>query len=543
MEDKKMDRPWHAFYSKNVPPTITYPKITLNELFNRNADRHPNKPHLIFKHVSLSYGTCNTMARALANGLLERGVAKGDRVALMMPNIPQYPIALMACYKMGAIAVPANPLYTVPELITQFKDSGTESVIVLASFADKVIQVVKHGGTSVERVIVVQAPDARVDLDDVESIVDLDALLTRSDDREPDITVKPEDIAMLQYTGGTTGVPKGCVLTHANLVAMLEQTGVCVSVLCPVDQIRTLAAIPLYHVYGMNMNINLNLYAGGTMVLVPQPTPDNILKAIHRHHPTIWAAVPAMVQGILNHPDIGNSGIGSMKAVFCGGAPLAGEVMSRFADLSGIKICEGYGLSETSNILTANPEIQKPGSVGIPWPDVDVRIVDPETGTQDMPPGERGEIIAKGPQIMAGYWNNPEETEKTLRNGWLYTGDIGYMDEDGYLFILDRKKDMLICSGFNVYPREIEEVLYCHPGISEACVIGVLDEKRGQTVKAFVVPKPGLAMTAEALTDYCKERLAPYKVPKIVEFIDQLPRTPVGKPDRKALRLMHDRGG
>jgi long-chain acyl-CoA synthetase len=250
-----------------------------------------------------------------------------------------------------------------------------------------------------------------------------------------------------------------------------------------------------------------------------------------------------MVQGLLNHPDIGSSGIESMKAVFCGGAPLAGEVMSRFADLSGIKICEGYGLSETSNILTANPEIQKPGSVGIPWPDVDVRIVDPETGTQDMPPGERGEIIAKGPQIMAGYWNNPEETEKTLRNGWLYTGDIGYMDEDGYLFILDRKKDMLICSGFNVYPREIDEVLYCHPGISEACVIGVLDEKRGQTVKAFVVPKPGLAMTAEALTDYCKERLAPYKVPKIVEFIDQLPRTPVGKPDRKALRLMHDRGG
>ncbi len=483
------------------------------------------------------------MARALANGLHERGVVKGDRVALMMPNVPQYPIALMACYKLGAIAVPVNPLYTVPELVTQMKDCGAESVIVLAPFADKVIQVIKQGGTSVKRTVVVQMPDGRLDVEAVGETVNLDALLAGSDDREPDTAVMPEDIALLQYTGGTTGVPKGCMLTHANLVAMLEQTGVCVSVRCPADQIRTLAAIPLYHVYGMNMNINLNLYAAGTMVLVAQPTPDNILEAIRRHQPTIWAAVPAMVQGIVSHPDIERSGIRSMKAVFCGGAPLVVEIMRRFEDLSGIKICEGYGLSETSNILTANPQIQKPGSVGIPWPDVDVRIVDLKTGAKDMPPGERGEIIARGPQIMAGYWNNPEETEKTLKNGWLYTGDIGYMDEDGYIFILDRKKDMVICSGFNVYPREIDEVLYCHPGISEACAIGVPDEKRGQTVKAFVVLKPGVAMTAEALTDYCKERLAPYKVPKIVKFIDQLPRTPVGKPDRKGLRLMHDKGG
>jgi long-chain acyl-CoA synthetase len=538
-----MDRPWYAFYNQDVPRTIVYPETTLKDLFNRNADTHPDKPHLVFNDATLSYRVCNTMARALANGLLERGVVKGDRVALMMPNIPQYPIALMACYKMGAIAVPVNPLFTIPELITQLKDSGAESVIVMAPFADKVIQAMKHDGTSVKRVFVVQVPGARVEPDRFEGIADLDRLLTGSDRREPDIAVRPEDIALLQYTGGTTGIPKGCMLTHANLVAMLEQTGVCVSVRCPVDQIRTLAALPLYHVYGMNMNINLNLYAAGTMVLVTQPTPDNILEAINRHRPTIWAAVPAMVQGIIHHPDIGRSAIGSMEAVFCGGAPLAAEIMKQFEDLSGTKICEGYGLSETSNILSANPEIQKPGSVGIPWPDVDVRIVDLKTGTKDMPPGERGEIIAKGPQIMAGYWNNPEETEKALRNGWLYTGDIGFMDEDGYIFILDRKKDMVICSGFNVYPREIDEVLYCNPGIAEACAIGVPDEKRGQTVKAYVVLKPGVAMTAEALTDFCKERLAPYKVPKIVQFIDQLPRTPVGKPDRKALRLMNEKGG
>ncbi len=535
-----MDRPWHAFYSKDVPRTIVYPKTTLKELFNRNADNYPDKPHLVFKDVTLSYGVCNTMARALANGLLERGVVKGDRVALMMPNIPQYPIALMACYKMGAIAVPVNFLYTVPELVTQLKDSGAESVIVLAAFADKVIQVMKQGSTSVKRIVVVQVSSGRVDVAAVEGIVDLDSLLAESGDREPDIAVKPEEIAILQYTGGTTGVPKGCMLTHANLVAMLEQTGVCLSARCPVDQIRTLAAIPLYHVYGMNMNINLALYAAGTMVLVAQPTPDNILEGINRHEPTIWAAVPAMVQGIINHPDIGVSKIGSLKAVTCGGAPLPVEILKRFANLTGTRIIEGYGLSETSNIICANPEIQKPGSVGVPWPDVDVRIVDLETGTKDMPPGELGEVIAKGPQIMAGYWNNPEETENALKNGWLSTGDIGYMDEDGYIFLLDRKKDMVICSGFNVYPREIDEVLYAHPGISEACAIGVPDEKRGETVKAFVVLKQGAGMTAEALTDYCKERLAPYKVPKIVEFIDQLPRTPVGKPDRKALRLLDE---
>ncbi len=538
-----MDRPWHAFYDKNVPRTIAYPKVTLKELFNRNADNHPDKPYLVFQDVALPYRVCNTMARRLANGLLERGVVKGDRVALMMPSIPHYPVALMACYKIGAIAVPVNPRYTVPELAFQLKDSGTESVVVLASFADKVIQVMKQGGTSVKRIVVVPVPGGRVDLEEVQEIVDLDSLLAESDDREPDIAIKPEDVAMLQYTGGTTGFPKGCMLTHANLVAMLEQTGVWCSGAGPADQIRTLAAIPLYHVFGMNCNINLTLYAAGTMVLVAQPTPDNILEAINRHEPTHWAAVPAMVQGIINHPNIGISKIASVKAVLCGGAPLAVEVMKRFEELSGTRIFEGYGLSETSNVISANPSegIQKPGSVGIPWPDVDVRIVALENGTRVMPPGEPGEIIAKGPQVMAGYWNNPEETEKALKDGWLYTGDIGYMDGDGYIFILDRKKDMLICSGFNVYPREIDEVLYTNPGISEACVIGVPDEKRGETVKAFVVLKPGTVMTAEEIMDYCKERLAPYKVPKIVEFIDQLPRTPIGKPDRKALRLMHEK--
>jgi long-chain acyl-CoA synthetase len=411
----------------------------------------------------------------------------------------------------------------------------------MASFADKVIQILSEGSTKVKRIIAVQMPGRRIALEGVPELLDYDQFLGEHDDHEPDIVVAPEDIAILQYTGGTTGLPKGCMLTHVNLVAMLEQTGTWCNAGCSSDQMRTLAAIPLYHVFGMNCNINLTLYSAGTMIMVAQPTPDNILEAINQHEPTIWAAVPAMIQGVMSHPDFEKSRVGKIELLLSGSAPLPVEVMKRFEEISGALIFEGYGLSETSNVLTGSPlEPYKPGSVGIPWPDVDIRIVDLETGTKEMPPGEPGEIVAKGPQIMSGYWNNPEETAKVFKGGWLYTGDIGTMDKDGFLYILDRKKDMLLCSGFNVYPREIDEVLYTNPKIAEACVIGVPDTKRGETVKAYVALKPGERLTSQEITDYCRERLAPYKVPKVVEFIDQLPRTPVGKPDRKALRAIDE---
>jgi long-chain acyl-CoA synthetase len=532
-----MERPWYAFYDKEVPQTIDYTKTTLKERFNRNAESNGDKAYVILKDIELSYRAANSMARRLANGLLALGVNKGDRVALMMPNIPQYPVSLMACYKIGAIAVPTNPLYTIPELAHQLENSGSESVIVMAPFADKVIRILKETKTPVKRILCVQMPGAGIEVEGIAETMDYSRLVDESQDFEPDILVRPEDIAMLQYTGGTTGISKGCVLTQANLMAMLEQTGAWCSPMLRNTELRTLAAIPLYHVYGMNCNINLTLYDAGTMVLVPQPTPDNLLEAVNRHEPTYWAAVPTMIQGVLNHPDITQSRIGAVKLITSGGAPLTREVMKRFEKLSGARICEGYGLSETSNILSANPAgIRKPGSVGIPWPDVDMRIVDLETGKKQLPPDVPGEIIAKGPQIMARYWNNPDETTHAIRDGWLHTGDIGSMDTDGYIYILDRKKDMIICSGFNVYPREVDEVLYTHPKVCEACAIGVPDDKRGETVKVYVVVKSGESLAGEELIDYCRQRLAPYKLPKIVEFIDQLPKTPVGKIDRKALR-------
>lgn len=537
-----MERPWYAFYDKEVPKTLIYPIPLPNELFNRNAKSHPDKPFLIYQDEKLSYQECNSLARRLANGLLRLGVKKGDRVTLMMPNIPQYPLILLACYKIGAIAVPTNPQFTVHELTGQFKDSGTETVAVRASFADKVIKIRNAGSTRVKRIIIVPDPGAGSNLESMPETYGFDTLLAESADLEPDIVVEPEDLAVLQYTGGTTGIPKGCMITHANMAVAAKQVGIWYGAGIPSGQIRTLATIPLYHSYGRACNIDLSLFSAGTIVLVTQPTTDNILAAINQHQPNIWAAVPAMIHGIINHPDTGKSKIRSVKEVLSGGSPLALEILRKFEELSGAPIIEGFGLSEVPYGIAYNPVngVHKPGSVGVPMPNVDVRIVDVETGTKDMPAGEPGEMIFKTPQAVSGYWNNPEETACVLRDGWLYTGDIGYMDEDGYIFIVDRKKDVLLCSGFNVYPREIDEVLYTNPKVLEACTIGVPDEKRGETVKSYVILKPGESATEQELITYCRERLAPYKAPKILEFIGQLPRTPLGKPDRKALRALDE---
>lgn len=306
------------------------------------------------------------------------------------------------------------------------------------------------------------------------------------------------------------------------------------------SEVKTLAAIPLYHIYGQNTNINVCLFSGGSMVLVPNPSdPMNLLEAIKKHKPAVWAAVPAMIIGINNHPETPNYDVGSIKVIVGGSAPVPVETIRKFEEISGGRIIEGYGLSETSNVLTVNPfHRRKVGSVGIPMPDTDIKIVDLETGTKEMPVGEPGELIARGPQVMKEYWQNPEETSIAIRDGWLYTGDIAIMDEDGYFTIVDRKKDMIICSGFNVYPRDIDEVLYSHPKVLEACTIGVPDEKRGESPKAYVVLKEGETATADELIAFCREKLTAYKVPKYIEFIDSLPRTQVGKPDRKALKAM-----
>lgn len=532
---------WEKHYDEGVPKNFDYPDHPLKWWFNKWAEEHPQKPYLLMGDFAMNYGDANNMARRVANALLDLGVNKGDRVAIMAPNVPQYVLSLQALFKIGAIEVPTNPLYTVPELDLQFKDSGTETVIVMAMFADKAIEIMKDSDSPVKRVIVFQVPSGAVEVEQGEGIYDFNQLVMAASDKEPDVEVLAEDIARLQYTGGTTGIPKGCVLTNAILFSQANRTSTWTSggfKLIPKEEMRTLCAIPLNHIYGYNANVNICLFTGGTIVLVAVPTPDNLLEAITRHKPNLFASVPAMIIGLNHHPKIKEADITSLKGIFCGSAPLAVETMNEFERLTGGKILEGYGMSETVNILTVNPvfTIRKVGSCGIVWPDTDLVVVDVETGTRVMERGELGELIGRGPQIMKEYWNNPEETASVLRDGWLYTGDIVRIDEDGFVFIVDRKKDMIICSGFNVYPRDIDEVLYASPKIMEACTVGVPDPKRGETVKAFVVLKPGESMTAEEVIEYCRKSLAPYKVPTLVEFVDAIPRTAVGKPDRKVLQ-------
>jgi len=533
-----MERSWYNYYDKGVPHSIDYPRLSMKDHFLEWVGKNPDKDYMYWGDQKLTYQEANTQARKLANGILDLGIAKGDRIALMSTNIHEYVICLQACYKIGAGIVPTNPMYTIPELTHQFKDSGCRMVIVEAMFANKVIEIFKAGSTSIEKVVIVQGANP-IEFEAASFILDYKELMASGADKEPSIDVSAEDLAMLQYTGGTTGLSKGCILSNANLEAMAYQD--CAWFTPPFgspDKIKAMAAMPLYHIYGFNTSVNLNSVGGGSMIIVNGPTPDNLLKNINEHEPNFFAAVPAMVYGLNNHPEIGKSKIKKIKGMICGSSPLAVEGLNKFEELSGAVITEGYGLSETSNVLTCTPFYTKRivGSVGLPWPDVDIRIVDLEEGTKDMAPGEPGELIAKGPQIMSGYWQNPEETAIALRNGWLYTGDIATMDEDGFITIVDRKKDMILCSGFNVFCREIDEVMYTHPKVLDACAIGIPDEKRGETPKVFIILKPGETMTEEEVKEHCRKSLAPYKVPTHVEFIEELPRTSVGKPMRNALR-------
>ena len=534
--------PWFKLYDKGVPLSVITPPVSIKQLFNHCAEENPERDHLIINDTKLSYGMVNLAARKVANSLSSLGIKKGDRVAIMAPNVPQYVIAFEACAKLGAIVVPINPLAAVTEVHHYIKDSGAEAVIVVAAFAKGPIEVLKANDTPLKNVIVAQIPSNPIEIESGPGIHDFNEFAAAGDDSEPSVDIKPSDVLMLQYTGGTTGLSKGCVLTNANMVAMAYQESYWMSPLLSIgEELRCLAAAPTYPIYGLNMNVNSNHVFGGAVIMVPQPNTANILEAINKHEPNLFPAVPTMLIGLNQHPDIGTSKIKSIRGVICGSAPMPVEAMKTFEALSGAVITEGYGLSETSNILTANPlqTVRKPGGVGLPFPGNDIRIVDLETGTKDMPLNESGEIIAKGPTIMREYWNNPAETAKTITDGWLFTGDIGYMDDDGHIFIVDRKKDMVLSSGFNVYPREIDELMYSHPKVLNACSFGVPDPKRGESLKLALVLKPGEELTEAEVRDFCKEHLSGYKVPQQVIFVDELPLTPVGKPDRKTLRQQY----
>ena len=549
-----MDKPWLEKYEAHVPASLEYPDKTLPQLLAEMARRFPDRAATIFFKARLSYGQLDDLVSRCAAGLQQLGVQKGDRVAILAPNSPQYVIAYYGILRAGAIAVPCNPLYVARELQHQVKDSGAKVIVTLSRF----YPVVKEAqpGTPLEHIIVTNIKEYfppilrllftlvkeakeghRVDISQDPQARWFQPFLSGAPATPQPVDVALDDTAVLLYTGGTTGVPKGAELSHRNIVVNAVQTRVWFN--AQEGQETVLAALPLSHSYGMTTAMNFPIIAGATMLLIPNPRDiKDVLQNIHRFRPTAYPGVPTMYVAINNYPELGKYRLDSIKACISGGAPLPVEVQKRFQEITGAKLVEGYGLSETSPVTHANPIYgeNRIGTIGLPWPDTDARIFDVETGTREMRVGETGELAIRGPQVMKGYWNRPDETALVLRNGWLYTGDIARMDANGYFQIVDRKKDMIIAGGFNIYPRDIEEVLYEHPKIKEAVAVGLPDPHRGETVKAYVVLKPGETATAEEIIEYCRGKMARFKVPTAVEFRAELPKTMVGKILRRVLR-------
>jgi long-chain acyl-CoA synthetase len=553
-----MERPWYRFYDEGVPRSMEYPEKTLPDLLRETAAKYPGKTATVFFGGQLAYGELKRQVDALAASLAGLGVKKGDRVAVMLPNCPQAIISAYAVFTLGAVTVMTNPLYVERELGINWGDAGVRTAIILDRLWPRVQKVRQQ--VDLKDVVVTGVQDylpipknwfyplkARLDktwisIGREEGVLFFKELVARGGS-PPRVDLSSSDLACLQYTGGTTGTPKGAMLTHRNLLCDAIQFIRYTFYRSREGEERFLAVVPFFHAYGMTAVMNTCVSKAWAMILVPRLDIEQLMGLIIKYRPTFFCGVPAMFAAINNYPKPVD--ITSIKACLCGAAPLPMEVMEAFERRTGGRIAEGYGLTEASMVTHINPIYgqRKPGSVGLPISDTDAKIVDVETGTREMPPGEVGELIIKGPQVMQGYWNRPEETAQTIRDGWLYTGDIGKMDEEGYFYILDRKKDIIIAGGYNIYPREVEEVLYEHPKIIEGAVIGVPDPYRGETVKAFVVFKPGEQATPEEIIAFCRERLAAFKIPRLIEFRESLPKTIVGKVLRKELREAEMKGG
>lgn len=538
-----MERPWLKSYEPGVPHHIQYPDVPLHHLLDDAVRDFPEREAIIFQSRKITYRQLGEEVANTASGLAQRGLKKGERMAIMLPNCPQYVVAYYAILKIGGIVVNVSPMYVERELEFQLKDAEVQIILAMRDFYPRLEAVRKK--VPLKTIILMDLREKggketrkKSKTGIAKGVYDYAELLEIGRRMPPpSVKVDPDEVALLQYTGGTTGLSKGAMLTHRNLVADVLQ---CVSWNCDAvrGQERMFAVLPFFHVYGMTVAMNEAIELGATIIMLPRFNVDDALEAINLYQPTRFPGVPTMYMAIMNHPQINKYNISSIRVCSSGSAPMPVEAQRRFEELTGAKVSEGYGLTEASPVTHANPfnGKRKIGSIGLPRPDVDAKIVDLETGERDLPPGEVGELCIRGPQVMKGYWNRPEETRKTLRNGWLYTGDIGRMDEEGYFYIVDRKKDMIICSGYNVYPREIEEVLYQHPKIQEVCIVGVPDPYRGETVKAFVILKEEEQAPPEEIIEYCQKNMAKYKVPTLVEFRKELPKSHVGKVLRKILR-------
>ena len=553
------DFPWQKNYDNGVPKTLEYPAVPIFYYLEEVAKKHPEKICTIFKGAKITYKEMNEMTDSLAAGLSKMGVKKGDRVGIFMPNTPQFVMAFYAILKIGAVVVATSPLYGPREIEHQANDSGMKVMLVMSNFYNTVKSVQKK--TGIKHLVVTNLKEAlppvmgllftllrekkggfRVQLEDGDLWMQ-DLISSNKPSDRPQMEIGPDDQALFQYSGGTTGVPKAAIALHKNLVANTLQISSWMPALEYGNE-TTLMGIPLFHVYGMVVGLSFTVSFAGTMVMVPNPRDlDDVLQNIHKYKTTIFPGVPTLYNAINNHPDVlaGKYDLSSIKACISGSAPLMMETKETFEGLTGGVVFEGYGLSEAPTATHCNPleGVNKEGSVGMPLPDVECRVVDLEDGVTVLPAGEIGELVLRGPQVMFGYHNMPTETQNTLREGWLFTGDIVRMDEDGYFYIVDRKKELIKASGFQVWPREVEEVIQAHPKVMEVGVAGVPDPYRGETVKAWVVLHKDQEATADEIKKYCGEQMAKYKVPTQVDFLDELPKSSVGKILRRELVRYH----
>ena len=534
----RTEKPWGRVYSGHVSPETEVYEGSLTDFFRSSVEEHRDKMALTFYGATFDFACLEALSEKMAASLAVRGVKKGDRVALMLPNCPQYVVSFLATVRLGAVVTQLNPMYVEREIEHILKDSGAESIVVYSDAYPRVKNVM--GQTALKNVIVVDFEGEPEGLKT--GHVGFGEVIGEDAEPAPPVVVDPvEDLAVLQYTGGTTGVSKGAMLTHRNLVANVQQI-LDVFVDDPAafsNNQKIMAVLPFFHIYGFTCVMLFGIRLGLNQLLLPRFDPVEVIKLVRDEGPIFFSGVPTMYTALNSSGmDLREYGFHRIRTFNSGGSPLPVNAKRAFEAQARRPLFEGYGLSEASPVTHFNPPFTgeaREGSIGVPIPSTDARVVDVETGTREMPVGDPGELVIGGPQVMKGYWNMPEETAEVLRDGWLHTGDVARVDEDGYFYVVDRKKDMISTSGYNVYPREIEEVLYEHEEIAEAVAIGVEDEYRGETVKAFVVRKPGNEVTEEEILAFCKERLAPYKAPKTVEFRDELPKSTVGKLLRRVL--------
>ena len=554
MLEDNIARPWLDSYDPNVSFHLDYESLPLFAYLDRAAEQHPRRPAVVFQNLKLNYAQLKKRAELVAANLTRLGVKKGDRVAIMLPNLPQTVISYWGALKAGAVVVMTNPLYMEKELVHHFTDSGSQVLITLdrlwpriSSLWDKLgltTCITTSVGDGLKFPLNVlyrikakrEGTAVKVDFD-AQRVLPWKALFSKQASYEPVQAEPSQDLAVLQYTGGTTGVAKGVMLTHDNLSANVQQ---CMAVLYDIgDEPEVfLGLLPFFHVYGLTVCVNFATALAATVAPYPQFVPQEVLKAIDKVKPTIFPSAPAVFNTLLQQKNIASFDLTSIRYSVTGSAPMPVELSKQFKEMTGAEIIEGFGLTEAAPITHLNPlhGTRKVGSIGVPFPDTDACIVDMELGSIPLAPGQIGEMLIKGPQVMQGYWRRADETASTLRNGWLYTGDIAFMDEEGYFTIVDRKKDMIISGGYNIYPREIDEVLYEHPKVADAVCVGVPHPSRGEIVKAYIVPKEGQTIQKKEIIAFCREKLANFKVPKQIEFREELPKTIVGKILRRTLR-------